>query len=76
MGTNYKTHKKRKHGSIKCNHIRVLYVNQDNSGTINSEIIKDKSDFTLIILKEQNKYYNPSTSNNNSKASEIPPIIK
>jgi hypothetical protein len=76
MGANYKTHKKRKHGSIKCNHIKVIYVNQDNSGTSNSEIIEDKSDFTLIILKEQTKYYNHNTSNNNSKTSEIPPIIK
>ena len=54
MGKYYKikTHKKRKHGSIKCNHKKINYVNQDNKSAINSEIVKNKTDFTLIILKE------------------------
>ena len=54
----YKTkiHKKRQHSSIKCNHKKIIYVNQDNKRAINSEIIKHKTDFTLIILKEQNKF--------------------
>ncbi len=51
-----KTHKKRQHSSIKCNHKKIIYVNQDNKRVINSEIIKHKTDFTLIILKEQNKF--------------------
>ncbi len=54
----YKTkpNKKRQHSSIKCNHKQIIYVNQDNKRARNSEIIKHKTDFTLIILKEQNKF--------------------
>lgn len=51
-----KTHKKGQHSSIKCNHKKIIYVNQDNKRARNSEIIKHKTDFTLIILKEQNKF--------------------
>ena len=52
-----KTHKKRQHSSIKCNHKKIIYVNQNNKRAKNSEIIiKHKTDFTSIILKEQNKF--------------------
>jgi len=51
-----KTHKNRQHRSIKCNHKKIIYVNQDNKRARDSEIIKHKTDFTLIILKEQNKF--------------------
>jgi hypothetical protein len=51
-----KTHKKRKYSSIKCNNKKIIYVNQDIKRAINSEIIEHKTDFTLIILKEQNKF--------------------
>ena len=50
------THKKRQRSSIKCNHKKITYVNQDNKRAVNSEIIKHKTDFTLIILKKQNKF--------------------
>jgi hypothetical protein len=46
-----KTHKKGQHSSIKCNHKKIIYVNQDNKRARNSEIIKHKTDFTLIINK-------------------------
>ncbi len=51
-----KTHKKRQYSSIKCNHKKIIYVNQDNKRAINPEIINHKTDFTLIILKKQNKF--------------------
>jgi hypothetical protein len=51
-----KTHKKRQHSTIKCNHKKINYVNQDNKRAVNSEIIKHKTDFTLIILEEQNEF--------------------
>jgi hypothetical protein len=38
-----------------------------------SQNIKDKSDFTLIILKEKNDYYHPDTSIDKSKDNNIPP---
>jgi hypothetical protein len=83
MGKKYKTipYKKRHHGSVKCNHIKALFVDQDNLVPGISENNKDKSDLTLIILIEQNKYYkyyntDTANNNNNSKANKIPPIVK
>ncbi len=75
IGKQYNTHKKRKYGSVKCNHVKVNYVNVDNNEGVNSEIFRDRSDFTLIFLKEH-KYYPPYTSDNISKESEILPIVK
>lgn len=63
MEKHHKIQKNRKRGSIKCNDIKVSYINQDNKGTVNPEIVRDKSDFTLIILKEQDKHYNPGIPN-------------
>jgi hypothetical protein len=65
--------KNRKHGSLKCNHVKTLYLNQDNQVPGMSQNIKDKSDFTLIILKEKNDYYHPDTSIDKSKDNNIPP---
>jgi hypothetical protein len=69
MGKHYRTmpHKKRKVGSIKCNHVKALYIDQDNRVSGISENDDDKTDFTLIILPELNKSYHPDTTNNTSK---------
>jgi hypothetical protein len=52
-----KNHKKRKHSPAKCNPKKIEYVNRDNKRIKNSEIyIKHKTDFTFIILEEQNQF--------------------
>jgi hypothetical protein len=66
-GKHYKTtpHKKRKHRSIKCYHIKAQVKNQENQ-ILNIPENKDKSDFTLIFPKEHKKYYNPDTPDNDN----------
>ena len=69
-----KTHKKRQHSSIKCNHKKIIYVNQDNKRAKNSEIIsKDKTDFTFIILREQNQFFQNEEIIYIAKFKSIPP---
>jgi hypothetical protein len=54
--------KKRKHGSIKCSHVKAPLLDQDNQVPVISENLEDKTDFTLIMLKEKNGYYHPDPS--------------
>jgi hypothetical protein len=63
---------KRKYKSIKCNHIKASLIDQENLLPKISENIDETSDFTLILI-DQNNYYIPDTTSNNSKADKIPP---
>ena len=66
--------KKRQQSPINVNQMKIIYVNQDNKRAKNSEIIsKDKTDFTFIILREQNQFFKNGKISYLAKFKSIPP---
>jgi hypothetical protein len=68
--------KKGKLGSVKCHHVRTLFIDPVNLAPEISEKDKVKPDLTLIILEEQENYIPVLTASKKSRTNKIPPKVR